>query len=291
VLLRVGNLMKKSYLLALVLIAQAASVQSYAASTDKVKSKRVVAEQSNSSTAIEQTHRLSPGDTITLQVFGEPDLSLTAVRIPQSGSVSFPLIGAVLTAGKTTDEVESIVRERLSEGYIRNPKLSISIDSYRPIFIKGAVYDIGAFPYAEGLTIAKALALAGGSKNSAQKNGVKISRGGIIVRQGLSLDSQHQVSSGDIIHVEEELGGDEGSAFYVYLHGEVRSPGEYQFRRGLTVEKAIVLAGGFSLRASRKKITVSRIVEGEQVPQKMKRVPLYLPVKPGDIIDVGASWF
>lgn len=245
----------------------------------------------NQSSRIEQSHHLSPGDTISLLVFGEPDLSLNAVRIPQSGLVSFPLIGSVLVSGKTTNEVETIIRQSLSEGYIRNPRLSISIESYRPIFIKGAVYNIGAFPYTEGLTIAKALALAGGTKNSAQKNGVHISRDGALVRQGLSVDSEYQISSGDIISVEEEFGGEEGSASYVYLHGEVRSPGEYQFRRGLTVEKAIVLAGGFSLRASRKKVTVSRIVEDEEAPQKLKKVPLYLPVQPGDIIDVGASWF
>ena len=70
--------MKKGYLLALVLLALTANVQSYAASTDKLESERLVADQGQSATAIEQTHRLSPGDTITLKVFGEPDLSLTA---------------------------------------------------------------------------------------------------------------------------------------------------------------------------------------------------------------------
>jgi polysaccharide export outer membrane protein len=238
-----------------------------------------------------EQHRLSPGDTISLQVFGESDLSLSHVRIPQSGAVSFPLIGAVEVAGQTTNQVESIVSQKLSQGYIRDPRLSITIDSYRPIFIKGAVQNIGAFPYTEGLTIAKALALAGGAKNSAKKEGVSISRDGSIVSELLSLDSQYRISSGDIISVSEELGGDEGSAFYVYLHGEVNRPGEYLFRRGLTVEKAVVLAGGFTLRASRKKISVSRAVDPESTPEKLKKVPLFLPIEPGDIIDVGASWF
>ena len=181
--------------------------------------------------------------------------------------------------------------KKLAQGYIRDPRLSITIDSYRPIFIKGAVQNIGAFPFTEGLTIAKALALAGGAKNSARKEGVSVSRDGLTIVEGLSIDSQYQISSGDIVDVTEELGGDEGSAYYVYLHGEVNRPGEYLFRRGLTVEKAVVLAGGFTLRASRKKVSVSRVVEGESEPQKIKKVPLYLPIEPGDIIDVGASWF
>ena len=134
------------------------------------------------------------------------------------------------------------------------------------------------------------IALAGGTKASVKKNGVSISRNGTTIEDGLSIESQYPISSGDIINVEEEFGVSEESAFYVYLHGEVKRPGEYQFRRGLTVEKAVVLAGGFTLRASRKKITVSRIVNDEEAPIKLKKAKLYLPVHPGDVIDVGASW-
>ena len=143
------------------------------------------------------------------------------------------------------------------------------------------------------MTIAKAIALAGGSKNSANKNGVSILRDGNVILDSLSIDSQVEVSSGDVISVSEEFGVSEDQATYVYLHGEVASPGEYLYRRGLTVEKAVVLAGGFTLRASRKKVSVTRYInkeEGEE-PERLKKVRLYTPVQPGDIIDVGASWF
>lgn len=245
----------------------------------------------NEADTIALQHRLSPGDSISLKVFGEADLSLSTVRIPQSGRVSFPLIGSVEVAQKTTKEVENILREALSQGYINDPQLLVSIDSYRPIFVKGAVAQTGAFPYTEGLTVAKVIALAGGAKNSARREGVSISRDGRELQSGLSIDSQYQISSGDILSIEEEIGVSEQSGFYVYLHGEVSRPGEYEFRRGLTVEKAVVLAGGFTIRASRKRISVSRIVDGEEAPLKLKKVDLYMPVEPGDIIDVGASWF
>ncbi|MEM7357714.1 MAG: SLBB domain-containing protein [Pseudomonadota bacterium] len=245
----------------------------------------------NEAQAIARSHRLSPGDSISLKVFGEPDLSLSTVRIPQSGRVSFPLIGSVEVAQKTTKDVEGILRQALSQGYINDPQLLVSIDSYRPIFVRGAVQQTGAFPYTEGLTVAKVIALAGGAKNSARQDGVSISRDGTELQSGLSVNSQYQISSGDILSIEEEIGVSEESGFYVYLHGEVSRPGEYEFRRGLTVEKAVVLAGGFTLRASRKRISVSRIMEGEEAPQKFKKVDLYMPVQPGDIIDVGASWF
>ena len=77
------------------------------------------------------------------------------------------------------------------------------------------------------------------------------------------------------------------------MHGEVASPGEYKFRSGLTVEKAIVLAGGFTIRGSRKKISVTRY-DGKgtnEEPEKVKKVKLYTEIKPGDVINVGATWF
>jgi polysaccharide export outer membrane protein len=241
----------------------------------------------------EKSHIIAPGDAISLVVFGESDLSIQNVRVPQGGQVSLPLIGAVSVAGKTTNEVEKDVYKLLSQGYVRNPRLSVSIFSYRPIFIRGAIRETGSFPFTEGLTIAKAIALAGGSKNSANKNGVSILRDGNVILDSLSIDSQVEVSSGDVISVSEEFGVSEDQATYVYLHGEVASPGEYLYRRGLTVEKAVVLAGGFTLRASRKKVSVTRYInkeEGEE-PERLKKVRLYTPVQPGDIIDVGASWF
>lgn len=240
----------------------------------------------------QQNYRLSPGDTISLVVFGEKDLSLSGIRIPQSGRVSFPLIGGVDVANLTIDQLEENLVQKLSQGYVRNPKLTVTIDSYRPIFVNGAVGSTGSFSYTEGLTVAKAIALAGGAKSSAKENGVTVTRQGSIVASDLKLDSELSIQSGDIISVENDIGvALDEPAFYVYLHGEVKRPGEYSFRRGLTVEKAVVLAGGFTLRASRKRISVSRIVEGQQQPKKIKKVPLYMPVEPGDIIDVGASWF
>lgn len=264
--------------------------------------KKLVAEQDSqsqkkrvntlSASTLEKKYLLSPGDIISLLVFGENDLSLSGIRIPQSGRVSFPLIGGVDVVNLTIDQLESTLVNKFSQGYVKNPKLTITIDSYRPIFVKGAVDSTGSFTFAEGLTVAKAIALAGGAKTSAKENGVSITRNGEVIADSLTLDSKLAIESGDIISVENDIGvALDEPAFYVYLHGEVKRPGEYTFRRGLTIEKAIVLAGGFTLRASRKRISVSRIVEGRQEPKKLKKVPLYMPVEPGDIIDVGASWF
>jgi polysaccharide export outer membrane protein len=241
----------------------------------------------------ERLHVIAPGDSVSLLVFGASDLCSENVIVPQSGRVSFPLIGSIVVAGRTTPQVEQSVAELLAQGYVKNPRISVTMFSYRPIFIRGAVQQTGSFPFSEGLTVGKAIALAGGTKNSAKPNGVSILREGDVIEQALSIDSQAEVQSGDVISIEEELGVQEDNATYIYLHGEVASPGEYKFRRGLTVEKAIVLAGGFTLRGARNKISVTRYadIDTDQEPDKLKKVKLYTPIKPGDIINVGASWF
>lgn len=241
----------------------------------------------------ERQHLIAPGDAISLLVFGEPDLSVENARVPESGRVSFPLIGSISVGGQTTQQIENTIRSTLSAGYVKNPRLSVSIFSYRPIFIRGAVRSTGSFPYTEGLSVAKAIALAGGSKNSAKANGVSVLRDGETVESGLALDSQKKVASGDVITIAEELGVSEDPTLFIYLHGEVAKPGEYLYRRGLTVEKAIVLAGGFTLRGSQKKIKVTRYAgqAKDQEPIKVKGVKLYTPIEPGDVIKIGARWF
>lgn len=241
----------------------------------------------------EQNHQIAPGDAISLLVFGEPDLSIENVRVPQSGQVSFPLIGAVPVLGKTTAEIETEVAALLAKGYVRNPRLSVTIFSYRPIFIRGEVNSTGSFPYNEGLTVAKAVALAGGAKSSANPQGISITRDGKVVAEGLSVNSLVRVASGDVVSVNADEVIKQAESSFIYLHGEVAQAGEYEFRPGLTVEKAVVLAGGFTIRASKKKVKITRysVLDENGAPEKLKRVKLYTPVKPGDVINVGASWF
>ena len=256
--------------------------------TEKVPAE-AVATASESTTP--RSHKLAPGDSISVLIFGEPDLSVSNARIPENGQISFPLIGSIDVAGFTTRNIEDKLRAKYAQGYVKNPQLSVTIFSYRPIFIRGGVRNTGAFPYTEGLTVAKALALAGGAKNSAASNGISILRDGKTVKTEIAIDSQDLIVSGDVITVAEEAGVSEESSTFIYLHGEVNIPGEYLYRKNLSVEKAIVLAGGFGIRASRKKVSVTRYIDGEEEPKKFKRVKLYFPVLPGDVISVGARLF
>ncbi len=73
-----------------------------------------------------------------------------------------------------------------------------------------------------------------------------------------------------------------------YLHGEVRQPGGIPYQPGLTLEKAIALGGGFTERASKKKITV---ICGSDTNPIAKPIKLNDLVHAGDVITVPQSFF
>jgi polysaccharide biosynthesis/export protein len=73
-----------------------------------------------------------------------------------------------------------------------------------------------------------------------------------------------------------------------FILGEVTQPGQYPYVADMTVETAVAIAGGFSPRAFRKTVTVTRIMHGEQVRMK---VPTSFPLRPGDTVNVQERWF
>ena len=73
-----------------------------------------------------------------------------------------------------------------------------------------------------------------------------------------------------------------------YIMGEVRNPGEYPYRPGMTVQSAVATAGGFTYRAANRVVAVTRVVNGQDV---VGSAPLNAPVMPGDRIRVFEKWF
>ena len=73
-----------------------------------------------------------------------------------------------------------------------------------------------------------------------------------------------------------------------FILGEVTFPGQYPYVANMTVETAVAIAGGFSPRAFRQSVEVSRPVEGVAVRQT---VPVNTLVRPGDTVVVAERWF
>lgn len=237
-----------------------------------------------------QDYVVAPGDIISVTVFDEPELSVSAIRIPANRIISYPLLGRVNTRNHTVASLEKHITSLLLNGYLKKPVVSIAISGYRPFFVRGDVDRPGQHDFSEGMTLEKALTVAGGSMESGDDD-TKIT-----VTRGNSnpvkvADLKFAISPGDVITVDRaDHQIAEESTNYVYMYGEVSSPGGYEFRKGLTIEKAIAMAGGFTDRASKRKIDVSRYTEGEG-PTTLEKVDLTEEVYPGDVITVGESWF
>jgi polysaccharide export outer membrane protein len=73
-----------------------------------------------------------------------------------------------------------------------------------------------------------------------------------------------------------------------FVLGEVTYPGQYPYVPHMTVENAVAIAGGFTPRATKSKVTITRKIQG--VPQRFA-LPLRYKVRPGDVVTVGERWF
>ena len=111
---------------------------------------------------LDQPYRLGAGDRIRVTVFEQEGLTNT-YSVDQSGYFAFPLVGAVPARGHTVQQIEGALAAKLREGYLRDPDVSVEIDRYRPIFVMGEVGAAGQYSYVPGLTVQKAVAIAGGA--------------------------------------------------------------------------------------------------------------------------------
>jgi polysaccharide biosynthesis/export protein VpsN len=150
-------------------------------------------------------YKLGSGDVISIQVFGEEDLSREKVRLTDTGTVFMPGLGELSVRGKTLGDVERMIADGLRGRILVNPKVSVYVEEYRPFFINGMVDKPGGFPFQPGLTVRKAAALAGGFKERASINKLYLIRGDDPQQVQVKVNLNTPVFPGDIITVEESF--------------------------------------------------------------------------------------
>lgn len=122
------------------------------------------------------SYRVSAEDVLTITVFDEPELGVEEARIPTDGFVSLPLIGQVHVAGLTPAEIAKAIERKLADGYLKSPRVTVSIAEYRQFYVNGAVEKPGGYSYQEGLTVQKAIVLAGGFTERASERKITLER-------------------------------------------------------------------------------------------------------------------
>ena len=158
------------------------------------------------SVPISSTHvasDLQSGDQLKIIVYGEDALS-GIYDISPSGTITMPLVGPVKAAGRTTAEVARALMQAYAGGkFLQEPKISVSVVTYRPFFVIGEVLTPGRYPYTSGLDVLGAVATAGGFTYRASRTSVLIRHAGEQVWQQYSLATPVSIEPGDLIRVPE----------------------------------------------------------------------------------------
>jgi len=149
-------------------------------------------------------YALAAGDRLRVLVYGQDSLSNT-YAVDGSGRISMPLIGTVPVLGRGPAAVEGEIAARLREGFVRDPRVSVEVEAFRPFFVLGEVAAAGQFPYVEGMTARTAVAIAGGFSPRGYQGGVDLTRvvDGRPVTGRVPLDTL--LRPGDTIMVRERI--------------------------------------------------------------------------------------
>lgn len=151
-----------------------------------------------------EPYRLGSGDRLRITVFEQDNLTNT-YTVDQAGYIAFPLIGQVAARGSTLAQLEGTIAQKLRQGYLRDPDVSIEIDRYRSIFIMGEVGQPGQYSYVPGMTVQNAVAVAGGFTPRANQRDIDITRNvnGEIMTGRVPITDP--ILAGDTLYVRERL--------------------------------------------------------------------------------------
>ncbi len=241
-------------------------------------------------------HYLSKSDTL-LEVISEAGgvtqgagREIMIVR-PLSGATQQP---ASLDS-KNSQIIKVDLRALLSGDTEKNIKVQNNDTIYVPktsVFsVFGEVRKPGSYPLEKETSILEAISIAGGPSQDADPQKLELLRKKDEVQNKIILNikqllnategtEEYMIRDGDVIY--------QPRAEFFFVMGEVKKPGTYKLEEGMTVTKAISVAGGFTEKASKKKVRIIREKDGKQVKQRVKSNEL---VQPQDIIEVPQSFF
>lgn len=154
--------------------------------------------------SLSDAYVLAPGDSISIQVFGENELSRD-VKLAEDGGINYAFVGQIELAGLTVEEVEKTIHAKLLGDYLVNPQVSVTMAEYRPFFIYGEVNDPGSYIYQLGLTVSKAISLAGGMTERASDRKIFLIRDGQGEADRFRVDLDYQIEPGDTISIEQSF--------------------------------------------------------------------------------------
>lgn len=229
---------------------------------------------------------IGPGDLLDIKILEANELN-TEARVNTKNIITFPLLGEVEVGGLTSQEVEKKLKVLLTEKYMQDPHVVVSIKEYRSqrVAVLGSVKKPGSYEILGRGNLLDALAMAEGLSEIASsvvyvsridikgnENSVAINLNELLKqgKSGLNIP----IHMGDVIYVPE--------AGVFYVDGAVNKPGSFPLKGDVTVSKAVAIAGGLSKTSSASDVKLVRLSNG-----KREVIPINLDlVKQGEQTDL-----
>jgi polysaccharide biosynthesis/export protein len=244
-----------------------------------------------SSKAERANYIVGPGDVLTVHVFYEPQLSGN-FRVENDGHFGYPFLGRVSAGGRTVGAIATQLKDKLSEGYLRNPQVTVDVEQFRSqsVFVMGEVRTPGKYVLSGSITLLDALAQAGSptpaagadililhpTTGQADAPTLPNHREAEITRVNMREIEDGRMSRNVMIRDGDTIFVPKAERFFVI--GMVRNPGSYVLERNMTVLQAISTAGGISERGSNRRLKIVRIVDNKRKE---------LDAAPTDIVHAG----
>jgi len=150
-----------------------------------------------------EAYRLGAGDKLRITVYKEDEIS-GEYEIDSSGNISLKLVGTLPAVGRTLPELTKVIEDKLRDGYLLDPRVAIDVLNYRPFYVLGEVNSPGSFPYVAGMTVLKAIAMAGGYTFRARTSKIELIRASAPDKTIL-VDQATLLLPGDIIRIKERF--------------------------------------------------------------------------------------
>jgi len=273
------------------------------------------------SVAQSKAYRIGPRDILTLTIYaGGEEQQEVDFTVSARGMINAPFIGPVKAEGLTIPQLEDLITEPLARDYFVNPEVNISIKEYHSLryYISGAVKEPGLYEMTSIASLMELIAKAGGvlpergnvayilresteqiaegqeiENLLSHKDPIKVDLKGLLDKGDMSLNLILQ--SGDVVYIPLEKALDLAES-KIYVEGEVKKPGIYDYQPGLTALNACIMAGGFGKFAAPNRTRIIRKQGDKKETIKINlndvkegKIP-DIELKPGDRIHVPETW-
>lgn len=268
-----------------------------------------------------KTYHIGPRDILTLKIFAGGELQHHIdLTVSGDGMINVPFIGQIKAEGRTLPQLESKICKPLGKDYFVNPEINIKIKEYHNLrhYIAGAVKHPGLYEMTSETTLLELIAKAGGV--TPHRGGIAYILRDSVERIDVTGNLDHLVSqpppvkvnlkklldqgdmtqnmalkTGDVVYIPQEKAFNPAES-KIYVEGEVKKPGVYDYQPGLTALNACIMAGGFAKFAAPNRARIIRKDKNRQAVIKIdlneikKGLTPDIEMKPGDLLHIPETW-